>query len=224
MGLHKEGYNVILVFLIIIAAIVGVFHFFIPNEGNWHYFLIGLDIVAIVFWGLVISFFRYPIFEVEKNDSQILSPADGKIVVIEKVTESEYLNEKRIQVSIFMSPLNTHMNRYPISGKMSYHKYHKGKFLVAWDPKSSTDNERNTIVIENDKLKLLVRQIAGAVARRIRWYGKVGEEVTQGEQLGFIKFGSRLDLFIPLDAEINVKLNEPVRAGKTVIATIKNKS
>ena len=221
MGLHKEGYSVILVFLVIIAAIVGVFHFFIPNEGIGQYFLIGLDIVAIIFWGLVISFFRYPIFDVIKNENQILSPADGKVVVIEKTMETEYLNEKRIQVSIFMSPLNTHMNRYPISGKMSYHKYHKGKFLVAWDPKSSTDNERNTIVIENDKLKLLVRQIAGAVARRIKWYGKVGEEVTQGEQLGFIKFGSRLDLFIPLDAEINVKLDEAVRAGKTVIATVK---
>jgi len=221
MGLHKEGYSVILVFLIIIVTIVGVFHFFIPYEGFGKHFLISLDIVAIVFWGLVISFFRYPIFDVTKNETQILSPADGTVVVIEKTMETEYLNEKRVQVSIFMSPLNTHMNRYPISGKMSYHKYHKGKFLVAWDPKSSTDNERNTIVIENDNLKLLVRQIAGAVARRIKWYGKVGEEVTQGEQLGFIKFGSRLDLFIPLDAEINVNLDEHVRAGKTVIATIK---
>jgi len=221
MGLHKEGYSVILVFLVLIATIVGAFHFFIPNEGYGQFILIALDIIAVIFWGLVISFFRYPIFEVQKNNNQILSPADGTVVVIENTMEAEYLNEKRIQVSIFMSPLNTHMNRYPISGKMSYHKYHKGKFLVAWDPKSSTDNERNTIVIENDKLKLLVRQIAGAVARRIKWYGEVGEEVTQGEQLGFIKFGSRLDLFIPLDAEINVNLDDKVRAGKTVIATIK---
>jgi len=221
MGLHKEGYSVILVFLVLIATIVGAFHFFIPNEGYGQFISIALDIIAVIFWGLVISFFRYPIFEVQKNNNQILSPADGTVVVIENTMEAEYLNEKRIQVSIFMSPLNTHMNRYPISGKMSYHKYHKGKFLVAGDPKSSTDNERNTIVIENDKLKLLVRQIAGAVARRIKWYGEVGEEVTQGEQLGFIKFGSRLDLFIPLDAEINVNLDDKVRAGKTVIATIK---
>jgi len=222
MGLHKEGYSVIFVFLLIIAAIVGLLHYFIPNEGIGEYVLLFLDIVAVIFWILVISFFRYPIFDVEKNENHILSPADGTIVVIEKTMETEYLNEKRIQVSIFMSPLNTHMNRYPISGKMSYHKYHKGKFLVAWDPKSSTDNERNTIVIENDKIKLLVRQIAGAVARRIKWYGNVNEDVTQGEQLGFIKFGSRLDLFIPLDAEINVNLDEKVKAGKTIIATLKN--
>lgn len=221
MRLHKEGYNVILVFLLIIAAIVGLLHYFIPNTSIGEYVLIFIDVAAVVFWLLVIFFFRYPVFDVKQNDKHILSPADGKVVVVEKTVETEYLNEKRIQVSIFMSPLNTHMNRYPISGKFTYHKYHKGKFLVAWDPKSSTNNERNTIVIENDNLVLLVRQIAGAVARRIRWYGKTGDEVVQGEQLGFIKFGSRLDLFIPLDAEINVNLDDDVFAGKSIIATIK---
>jgi len=218
MKLHKEGYSVILVFFIILVILVSIFHYFIPYENSGKYILIILDIAAIIFWGLVISFFRYPIFEVSKNPNQILSPADGKVVVIENTTENEFLNEKRIQVSIFMSPLNTHMNRYPISGKLKYQKYHKGKYLVAWDPKSSTDNERNTIVIENERFTLLVRQIAGAVARRIKWYGKENEDVVQGEQLGFIKFGSRLDLFIPLDAKIKVNLEQEVRAGKTVIA------
>lgn len=220
MKLHKEGYGVILIFFIIIAIILGFFHFFIPYENYGKYILIVLDIAAIIFFGLVISFFRYPVFEVSKNPNHILSPADGKIVVIENTEETEYLDEKRIQVSIFMSPLNTHMNRYPITGKISYQKYHQGKYLVAWNPKSSTDNERNTIVIENEKLRLMVRQIAGAVARRIRWYAKENEEVVQGEQLGFIKFGSRLDLFIPLEANIKVNLEQDVRAGKTVIAEL----
>lgn len=220
MKLHKEGYSVILVFLLIISLLLGVFHYIIPFESYGKYVLITLDIAALIFWALVISFFRYPVFEVSKNKKYILSPADGKIVVIENVQETEYLNEKRIQVSIFMSPLNTHMNRYPISGKICYQKYHKGKYLVAWDPKSSTDNERNTIVIQNENFSLLVRQIAGAVARRIRWYGKVNENVVQGNQLGFIKFGSRLDLFIPINANIKVNLEQEVRAGKTVIAEI----
>lgn len=220
MKLHKEGYNVILVFFIILAILVSIFHYFIPFESYGKYILIFLDFSAIIFWGLVISFFRYPVFEVSKNPNHIISPADGKVVVIESTEETEYLKEKRTQVSIFMSPLNTHMNRYPISGKLKYQKYHKGRYLVAWDPKSSTDNERNTIVIENEKFSLLVRQIAGAVARRIRWYGKENENVVQGEQLGFIKFGSRLDLFIPLDAKIKVNLEQDVRAGKTVIAEV----
>lgn len=220
MRLHKEGNGVILVFFIILAILVSLFHYFIPFQGFGQIAVIILDSSALIFWGMVIYFFRYPVFDVDKNDKHILSPADGTVVVIEKTMETEYFNEKRIQVSIFMSPLNTHMNRYPISGKLSYHKYHKGKFLVAWDPKSSTDNERNTLVFENDKTILLVRQIAGAVARRIKWYGKENDTVVQGEQLGFIKFGSRLDLFLPLDAKVNVQMDEVVYAGKTVIATI----
>ncbi len=220
MRLHKEGYSVILVFFVILSILLSIFHYFIPYENYGKFILIILDLASVIFWILVISFFRYPVFEVSKNPNQIISPADGKIVVIENTEENEYLKEKRIQVSIFMSPLNTHMNRYPISGKISYQKYHKGKYLVAWDPKSSTDNERNTIVIENDKISLLLRQIAGAVARRIRWYANVNDEVEQGDQLGFIKFGSRVDIFIPLDTTIKVNLNQEVRAGKTVIAEI----
>ena len=221
MGIHKEGYRLIAAFFFIIAALVFVLHYFIPYHGFGQFALIVLDAAALIFWGLVVSFFRYPKFDVEKNDNHIISPADGRVVVIEKTTENEYFKDERIQVSIFMSPLNTHMNRYPMSGKLAYHKYHKGKFLVAWHPKSSTENERNTLVFKNEKTTILVRQIAGALARRIRWYGKENDQVIQGEQLGFIKFGSRLDVFLPLDAEINVNLEENVLAGKTIIATIK---
>ncbi|MCK5845991.1 MAG: phosphatidylserine decarboxylase family protein [Bacteroidales bacterium] len=218
--LHREGKRIIPTFFIILSALLALFHFIIPSEGYWLVLLTILDISAFVFWLMVISFFRWPDIDVKQNENHILSPADGTVVVVEKTVETEYLNEKRIQVSIFMSPFNTHMNRYPISGDFIYNKYHDGKFLVAWDPKSSTDNERNTIVIKNDKITLLVRQIAGAVARRIRWYGKEGDKVNQGDQLGFIKFGSRVDLFLPLDAKINVELDQKVRAGKTIIAEI----
>jgi len=220
-GLHKEGNNVIPVFFIIIVALLYALHYIIPYEGAGMYALIFLDFAGFVFFGLVVFFFRYPIFDVEKNPNQFISPADGEIVVIEKVVETEYFNEERLQVSIFMSPLNTHMNRYPISGKIKYLRYHPGKFLVAWHPKSSTLNERTTFVVENEKTNVLFRQIAGAVARRIRWYDEEGDEVTQGEQLGFIKFGSRVDLFLPLNTEIHVKLKQQVRAGKTVIGSLK---
>ena len=220
LKLHKEGFRIIPTFFIILSLIIAIFHYFIPFENYWIILLVILDLAAIIFWGLIVAFFRYPEFEVQQNENQILSPADGTVVVIEKTVESEFFNEKKIQISIFMSPFNTHMNRYPISGDFIYNKYHHGKFLVAWDPKSSTDNERNTIVIKNNKTTILIRQIAGAVARRIRWYGKEGDHVEQGQQLGFIKFGSRVDLFLPLDAKINVNLDQSVRAGKTVIAEI----
>lgn len=220
LKLHKEGIRIIPIFFLILGTLVIVFHLIMPFEGYWKYLLIILDSAALIFWGMIISFFRYPDFEVTKNENQIISPADGKVVVIENTIETEYFNEKRIQVSIFMSPLNTHMNRYPISGEFVYNKYHDGKFLVAWDPKSSKDNERNTIVIKNDKTSILIRQIAGAVARRIRWYGNEGDKVEQGQQLGFIKFGSRVDLFLPLDTKVKVELDQDVRAGKTIIAEI----
>ncbi len=218
MKFHKEGYSTSTKFFLIVFVLMGILHYFIPFEGFFAALLVLLDIAALVFLFLVLFFFRYPDFKVEQNENQIISPADGKIVVIEKTVETEFLKEERIQVSVFMSPLNTHMNRYPISGEMVYHKYHKGLYLVAWDPKSSTDNERNTIVVKTKKASILIRQIAGAVARRIRWYGKVGDQVTQGDQLGFIKFGSRVDLFLPLDAKIEVKLDQKVFAGKTIIA------
>ena len=220
IGLHKEGYITIPVFLIIILILLSGFHYFIPFEGIGMIVLLILDAAALLFFGGVVHFFRYPIFEVEKNKNQFISPADGKVVVIEKVMETEYYNEERIQVSIFMSPFNTHMNRYPIDGVIKYFKYHPGKFLVAWHPKSSTLNERTTFVLENDQTSILLRQIAGALARRIRWYGKENDQFEQGDQLGFIKFGSRVDLFLPLDTKVEVKLDQHVRAGKTVIATL----
>jgi phosphatidylserine decarboxylase len=221
LGLHKEGNNVIPVFFIIITILLYGFHYLIPFEGIGIYALLFLDLAGFIFFGLVVFFFRYPIFEVQQNPNQFISPADGEIVVIEKVMETEYFNEERLQVSIFMSPFNTHMNRYPISGKIKYLKYHPGKFLVAWHPKSSTLNERTTFVVENDTTNVLFRQIAGAVARRIRWYDEEGDDITQGDQLGFIKFGSRVDLFLPLNTEINVELKQQVRAGKTIIASLK---
>jgi phosphatidylserine decarboxylase len=160
---------------------------------------------------------------VSKNDKHIICPADGKVVVIEETEETEYLKDKRIQVSVFMSPINVHVNRNPISGIVKYFMYHPGKFLVAWHPKSSTENERTTVVIENDKgVSVLFRQIAGALARRIVCYSKEGETAEQGEEFGFIKFGSRVDIFLPLGTEIKVGLGEVVKGGVTVLAHLKN--
>ena len=220
LGLHREGNNVIPVFFILIIALLYGLHYIIPFEGIGMYALIILDLAGFIFFGMVVSFFRYPIFEVQKDPKHFIAPADGEVVVIEKVMETEYFNEERLQVSIFMSPFNTHMNRYPISGKLKYFKYHPGKFLVAWHPKSSTLNERTTFVVENETTSVLFRQIAGAVARRIRWYDKEGDTITQGDELGFIKFGSRVDLFLPLDAKVNVQLKQQVRAGKDIIAKL----
>ena len=167
---------------------------------------------------LILQFFRNPKFETNSNKNYILSPVDGKIVIIEKVYEPEFFKDERLQVSIFMSPLNVHVTRYPISGKVIFSKYHPGRYLVAWHPKSSTKNERTTIVIENEIFgKILYRQIAGAVARRIVNYAKESKNVIQGEDAGFIKFGSRIDLFLPLETKVNVKINQKVKGGITVI-------
>jgi len=156
------------------------------------------------------------------DDDLIMAPADGKVVVIEETTEDEYLNEKRVQISIFMSPLNPHVNRIPISGIIKYFKYHSGHYKVAWHPKSSKENERTTIVLESkDGLKILIRQIAGAMARRIKWYIEEGQEVEQGHEFGFIKFGSRVDIFIPVDADVKVNIGEKTKAGKTVLAQLR---
>jgi phosphatidylserine decarboxylase len=160
------------------------------------------------------------LFDIQQNDSILLAPADGKVVVIEEVEETEYFKDKRIQVSIFMSPFNVHINRNPVSGVVKYAKYHPGLYLVAWHPKSSTENERTTIVYESKKgVQLLMRQIAGALARRIVYYVKEGDAVEQGSEMGFIKFGSRVDLFLPLGTKIDVKLNDVVKGGKTSIAS-----
>jgi len=182
----------------------------------------GLMLAVLVFFILILQFFRNPKRHTHSNTKQALSPVDGKVVVIEEVEETEVFKDRRIQVSVFMSPINVHVTRYPISGNITYSKYHPGKYLVAWHPKASEENERTTVVVENENFgKVLYRQIAGALARRIVNYAKINTSVEQGSDSGFIKFGSRVDLFLPLDAEIKVELNQKVRGGESIIAQIK---
>lgn len=216
MKFHKEGYPTLLLITLFSAALIAIAHYGLSNFS----FALPLAIaIAAFLLIMVIQFFRSPSREIQQDDNVILSPCDGKVVVIEEVDETEYLNEKRRQISIFMSPLNVHNNRYPISGQLKYYQYHPGKYLVAWHPKSSTDNERTTIVVEDEKKRsVLFRQIAGALARRIVFYGKQEEQVSQGAECGFIKFGSRVDLMLPLDAKVEVAVDQKVTGGKSVIA------
>ena len=210
MKIHKEGYKILRnQTLFIILTVLVVKSVFILN------ILLSLEFILLI---LSLNFFRIPKRIFEYKDGLIYSPCDGKVVVIEETKENEYFNDNRIQVSIFMSPLNIHNNLYPISGIIKYTKYHKGKFLVAWNPKSSTDNERSTVVIQNNKIKILCRQIAGAVARRIITYAKENISVSGCKELGFIKFGSRVDLFLPKGTKIIAKLNKKVKGGLSVIA------
>ena len=178
-------------------------------------------LTAVVFYLLFLQFFRSPVFAIQKNARQVLAPADGKVVVIEETDETEYLKSRRRQVSIFMSPVNVHVNRMPVSGQISYFKYHPGKYLVAWHPKSSVENERTTVVARmKNGNEILFRQIAGALARRIKWYVQEGQNLEQGAEFGFIKFGSRVDLFLPLDAKILVTPGQVTKGGRTVIAEL----
>ena len=214
---HKEGYRIILTALII--SIIGVVCAEKLIEIPWLVKLI--QIVILGFLIIILQFFRNPKRYTQQNESQVIAPVDGKVVVIEEVEETEYFKGKRLQVSIFMSPINVHVTRYPISGSVIFSKYHPGKYLVAWHPKASTDNERTTIVVENKTYgKVLYRQIAGALARRIVNYAKEGQTVTQGTDAGFIKFGSRVDLFLPLDTKLKVKLNQKVKGGECIIAEV----
>jgi phosphatidylserine decarboxylase len=215
--IHKEGYTILLTTLIIISVIV--FVVFKYTGIPWVKYL--TLTAGIVIFGLFLQFFRNPTRNTVLNATHVIAPADGKVVVIEEVEEPEYFNGKRIQLSIFMSPLNVHVNRNPVSGVVSYFKYHPGEYLVAWHPKSSTLNERTTAVIKTESGKeVLFRQIAGAVARRICYYIDKGDSVTQGEEMGFIKFGSRIDVFLPLDTKINVKIDDITKGGETVLAEI----
>jgi len=180
-----------------------------------------LLILSVVFYLIVLQFFRNPVREVLTADNNLVyAPADGRVCVIEEVFEPEYFKEKRLQVSIFMSPFNVHVNRNPVSGVVNYFKYHPGKYLVAWHPKSSTENERTTVVYNFGEGEILMRQIAGALAKRIKWYINEGDQVKQGGDMGFIKFGSRVDLFLPLDAKIEVVMNQHVKGNKTVVARL----
>lgn len=212
---HKEGYKIIsITFAIAIAIILGAEKVFETTLA-----IKITQVLTLVFVVLILQFFRNPKRNSNKNDTQIIAPVDGKVVVIEEVEEPEYFKDKRLQVSIFMSPINVHVTRYAMSGKIAYSKYHPGKYLVAWHPKASTENERTTVVIENESFgKVLYRQIAGALAKRIVNYAKEGETVLQGTDAGFIKFGSRVDLFLPIGTKINVKLGDKVKGGVQVIA------
>ena len=212
---HKEGHHIITVSFIITAMINLLSRSFIDNNT----LIYSIGIVTIIILILILQFFRNPKRKAKINDNIIISPVDGKVVAIEKVYEKEYFKDERIQISIFMSPLNVHVTRYASSGKIKFSKYHPGKYLVAWHPKSSEKNERTTVVIENNIFgEILYRQIAGAVARRIVNYAKVGDEVVQGTDAGFIKFGSRVDLFLPLDSKIKVELDQIVKGAEDIIA------
>ena len=201
---------------VILSVIGGLVFWFAPSLFTW------ISIVSIGFFILIVQFFRNPKRTIEIFDNKIIyAPADGKVVVIEEAIETEYFKDKRLQISIFMNPLNVHVNRNPIGGIIKYYRYHAGKYLVAWHPKASTENERTTVVISSNNTEILLRQIAGAVAKRIIAYVQEGQVVKQGEDMGFIKFGSRVDLFLPLDTQISVKLEEKVVGNKTVIGLLK---
>jgi phosphatidylserine decarboxylase len=214
MRIHKEGITIIFIALILVASLNLVFFWIFRNSLLQSL----LAVFSIILLLLIIWFFRNPLRYVLPDDTVIICPADGKIVQIEEALENEYFKDKRLQISIFMSPLNVHVNRYPVNGHVSYFKYHPGKYLVAWHPKSSLLNERSTVVIQDyNGREILVRQIAGAVARRIVPYAVQGQQVVQGDELGFIKFGSRVDLFLPLDVKIEVKTGDKVTGNETII-------
>ena len=220
MTLHREGYLIMSIGLLLLSG-VQVLNFILYMFTGWVWLFTLLTVGVLVMAYLIIQFFRIPKRTCIFTENDIICPADGKVVVIEEVEETEYFHDRRIQVSIFMSPLNVHANFNPISGIVKYVKYHPGLFLVAWHPKSSTENERSTMVVEHASGKeVLFRQIAGAVARRICYYIQTGQKVTTGEEFGFIKFGSRIDLFLPLDTTINVKIGDVVQSKLTKIGEL----
>ncbi len=218
MTIHKEGYSSIALTILFIFLLNALVQFYFPDNVTFRWFIY---IFSAVLFLIVLQFFRNPKITVTMDEKMVICPADGKVVVIEEAQETEYLKDRRLQISIFMSPINVHINRNPITGVVKYFKYHSGKYLVAWHPKSSTENERTTVVVETHQgVPVLFRQIAGALARRIVWYVKEGDEVKQSEQFGFIKFGSRVDLFLPLGTKINVNIGETVKGGRTVLAEL----
>lgn len=218
MKFHKEGWPSLLIILVFSVIIIFIAHFFFPGYTIAHWFAYILSAALTL---TIVQFFRHPTRDLTTGENLVIAPADGKVVVIEETTEQEYFKDKRLQVSIFMSPINVHVNRFPIGGVVSFFKYHPGKFLAAWEPKSSTDNERTTIVVKHSNgSEILFRQIAGALARRIVWYCKAGDKAEQGGEMGFIKFGSRVDLFLPVGTKLNVKIGDVVRGAQSVIAEI----
>ncbi|MFG6685563.1 phosphatidylserine decarboxylase family protein [Mariniflexile sp. HNIBRBA6329] len=212
---HKEGHKIIFLTFVFVVGCSLLADSFIPIDWLRTIVLIAL----LAFLIIILQFFRNPKRHTISNNKHVVSPVDGKVVVIEEVFEKEYFNDKRLQVSVFMSPINVHVTRYPISGNVIFSKYHPGKYLVAWHPKASEENERTTVVVENETYgKVLYRQIAGALAKRIVNYAKINDKAMQGGESGFIKFGSRVDLFLPLDTKIKVQLNQKVRGGESIIA------
>ena len=218
MSIHREGSTILFVLLLVLFAVNWLVAYFYPENNT----IQNISIVAsILFYLLILQFFRIPKFTVDKNSKHVLAPADGKVVVIEETEETEYLKGRRKQVSIFMSPINVHVNRMPVKGIISFFAYHPGKYLVAWHPKSSTENERTTVVVKMpDSTEILFRQIAGALARRIKCYVKKDQTLDQGDEFGFIKFGSRVDVFLPVSAKINVSIGDVTKGGKTIIAEL----
>jgi phosphatidylserine decarboxylase len=218
MTIHKEGYKTILISAMIFAVINLASFYYLSFYYPWlSWFIFVATLILLLF---IISFFRVPKRKISMGEKMIVSPADGKVVVIEEIFDTEYFKDKRLQVSIFMSPANVHQNRTPVSGEVVYSKYHKGKYLVAWNPKSSTENERHSVVIKNQAAEILVKQIAGAVAKRIINYLRVGQKVEQSEEMGFIKFGSRVDVLLPLGTKVNVRLNQHVQGGVSILASL----
>jgi phosphatidylserine decarboxylase len=219
MTIHREGRTLLFVMLIVLFGLNWAIAHYFPGSSVLQNIVIGASLIIYL---IVLQFFRIPLFDVTKNEKHVLAPADGKVVVIEDTEETEYFKGKRKQISIFMSPINVHINRMPVGGVISFFRYHAGKYLVAWHPKSSTENERTTVVVKmKDGVEILFRQIAGALARRIKCYVSEGQPLEQGGEFGFIKFGSRVDIFLPLDAKVNVKIGDVTKGGRTVIAELK---
>lgn len=215
MTIHREGYKYISIATVLFAVIAWLNQHFLIDI-SWLFWPI--QVIFFLLWLWIVWFFRIPNRNFTQGDNLVIAPADGKVVVIEETVESEYFKDKRLQVSIFMSPLNVHVNRSPIKGEVKYMKYHPGKYLVAWHPKSSTENERTTVVVGNAKTTLLMRQIAGALARRICYYVKEGQPIAQNEEFGFIRFGSRVDIYFPVGTQIDVKIGQKVEGGVTILA------
>lgn len=218
MTIHREGHTILFVLLIVLFGLNWLVFSFYPQSPLVQNSAI---LVSVIFYLLILQFFRNPLFDITTNTKHVLAPADGKVVVVEEAEETEYFKSRKKMVSIFMSPVNVHVNRSPVSGVISFFKYHPGKYLVAWHPKSSTENERTTVAVRmQNGVEVVFRQIAGALARRIKWYIKEGQPIEQGQEFGFIKFGSRVDIFLPLEAEITVKVGDLTKGGRTIIAEL----
>jgi len=218
MTIHREGRTLLFVMLLILVGLNWTIAQFFPGNSIVQNVIIA---GSVIFYLVILQFFRIPLFPIQKNEKHVLAPADGKVVAIEETEETEYLKGRRKQISIFMSPVNVHVNRMPVGGIISYFTYHPGKYLVAWHPKSSTENERTTVVVRRkDGVEILLRQIAGALARRIKCYVQQNQSLEQGDEFGFIKFGSRVDVFLPLNAKITVNIGDLTKGGKTIIAEL----